>query len=404
MIVLICGQLFAGSTFSFHDTPERQFGYDAYSAGMGYSGSGDLFRVNSSLVNPALMASTGSVVFSGSASFGNIKYKDSTGNSFDGDGFVIPQFNVIIPVKQQRFGFGVSYWGGGNFEHYSRKSISVGGDDVYYDAINKIESSINTAHLSWALKTSIVNIGLGANYYIGQHIRYYKNDFESTSYIDAVYETAEFMSKPGFTIGLSKKLGNLSMAVAFASETTLEGNSNFNTVFSRDSLKNSEMTLPSHINAGIAWRISPQFKTTADFHYETWSSIDNYDNDTWQIGGGASYDPQWGQNRWYKRIPLRTGAYMRQLPLEMNNSKVYERESPSECLSLSRLPANTYMSPVIFSPVVMPTNTVFRTQECSLRSVQLVSTSLSREYAEPIHGIYHPQTIKVSINVPLDIP
>jgi len=75
-IIFCTAFLAANSIFSFDGLPVQYYGNDVYGLGMGESGTGDLFRINTDYLNPSVASTSNQVTFSTAVSLGYIRYKD----------------------------------------------------------------------------------------------------------------------------------------------------------------------------------------------------------------------------------------------------------------------------------------------------------------------------------------
>jgi hypothetical protein len=87
IFLLISMILSANSIFSYYGMANQYLGNDLYSAGMSDAGENDLFRINTSYSNPAILTSSNKVIFSTATSFGKQNYYDDNGKL------------VIVPQK-----------------------------------------------------------------------------------------------------------------------------------------------------------------------------------------------------------------------------------------------------------------------------------------------------------------
>lgn len=331
LILLLLTVLLAGnSIFSFDGMPLEYYGNDVYGMGMGETGSADLFRINPNFHNPSLAATTNNVLFSTATSLGYMWYKDSDNNEFRDDGIYMPYFTMAIPIKNHRFAFSFNSIASGNIENAKECEFISFSDTLQYSEINRLSTSLYKADMLYAYKSSIVNIGIAMNYYLGHRIRYWKLDFEDSDYIDAKYEIEKIYKNPGFTVGLSKKIGKVSFGAAYSSNVKLEGNITYkygHTPYA-DTLSledNFLFEVPAQISGGITWKFMEKYKASFDGYYQMWQDTEDYDKNTLKLGLGFAYDPLSGYGSWYEKIPLRIGGYYRELPFEVNNEKIIEK-------------------------------------------------------------------------------
>jgi len=332
LIFLLMAALLTGnSIFSFDGMPIEYYGNDVYGMGMGETGSADLFRINPNFHNPSLAVSTNNVLFSTAASLGYMWYKDSSDNEFRDDGIYMPYFTIAIPIAKHRFAFSFNSIASGNIENAVDCPPSVSfGDTLQYSEINKLSTSLYKADMVYAYKSSIVNVGVSMNYYLGHRIRYWNLDFEDDDYTDAKYEIEKIYKNPGFTVGFSKKIGKVSLGASYSSHVKMEGAETYkygHTPYA-DTLSLEDdflFEVPAQISGGITWKFMEKYKTSVDGHYQMWQDTEDYDKNTLKLGLGFAYDPLSGYGSWYEKIPLRIGGYYRELPFDVNNEKIIEK-------------------------------------------------------------------------------
>ncbi len=331
MLLLMTALLTGNSIFSFAGMPLEYYGNDIYGVGMGETGSADLFRINPNFHNPSLAITTNNVLFSTAASMGYMWYKDSADNKFRDDGIYMPYFTMAIPIKNHRFAFNFNSVASGNIENATQCDPFISyGDTLQYSEINRLSTSLYKAGMVYAYKNSIVNVGVAIDYYLGHRIRYWKLDFEDINYADAKYEVEKIYKNPGFTLGLSKKIGKISLGVAYSSHIKMEGDVTYkygHTPYA-DTLNLEDdflFEVPAQISGGITWKILDKYKASFDGHYQMWQDTEDYDKNTLKLGLGLAYDPLSGYGSWFEKIPLRIGGYYRELPFDVNNEKIIEK-------------------------------------------------------------------------------
>lgn len=331
ILFLVSALLAANSIFSFGGMPLEYYGNDVYGMGMGETGSADMFRINPNLHNPSIATTTNNVLFSTATSLGYIWYKDSANNEFRDDGIYMPYFTMAIPIANHRFAFIFNSVASGNIDNVVVCDPIVSfGDTLQYSEVNRLSSSLYKADIAYALKNSYANIGVAMNYYLGHRIRYWKIDFEDDDLEDAKYEIEKVYKNPGFTIGISKKIGKISLGTTYSSHIKLEGNTTYkydHTPYADTLNLNDDFLfeVPTQVSAGITWKFLEKYKASFDGHYQLWEDTDIHDKNTFKIGLGLAYDPLSGYGSWYENIPLRIGAYYRELPFTVNNEKIGEK-------------------------------------------------------------------------------
>ena len=330
MISLLTTALLAGnSIFSFDGMPLEYYGNDVYGLGMGETGSADIFRINPNLHNPSIATTTNNVLFSTATSLGYMWYKDSDNNEFRDDGIYMPYFTMTIPIKKHRFSFSFNSIASGNIENTIECDPVISfGDTLQYSEINRLSTSLYKADMVYAYKSSIVNIGVAMNYYLGHRIRYWNRDFENDDYEDAKYEIEKIYKNPGFTVGLSKKISKVSLGIVYSSYVKLEGSETYkyaHTPYADTLSDDFHFEVPVQISGGITWKFLEKYKASFDGYYQIWQDTENYDKNTLKLGLGFAYDPLSGYGSWYEKIPLRIGGYYRELPFDVNNEKIIEK-------------------------------------------------------------------------------
>ena len=330
MLMLITVLLTGNSIFSFDGMPLEYYGSDVYSMGMGETGSADLFRINPNFHNPSLAATTDNVLFSTSVSLGYMWYKDSENNEFRDDGIYMPYFTMAIPIKNHRFAFSFNSIASGNIENAKELEFVSFNDTLQYSEINRLSTSLYKTGMLYAYKNPFVNVGIAMDYYLGHRIRYWKLDFEDSDYTDAKYEIEKIYKNPGFTVGLSKKIGKVSLGAAYSSHVKLEGSITYkygHTPYA-DTLSLEDdflFEVPAQVSGGITWKFMEKYKASLDGYYQMWQDTEDYNKNTLKLGLGFAYDPLSGYGSWFEKIPLRFGGYYRELPFDVNSEKIIEK-------------------------------------------------------------------------------
>ena len=328
ILTILSAALLGNSIFSFEGMPVQYYGNDVYGLGMGDTGNSDLHRINSNFSNPSITVSTNKVLFSTAASLGYIWYDDDLNNSFKDDGIYLPFFQIAVPIADHRIAFSFNAMSSGDLENEREWATSTG-DTLTYSETNRLSSSIFKGDLIYAYKNPILNIGVAVNYYLGHRIRYWKLDFDDSYTLDAKYEIDKLFKNPGFTAGMSKKIGGLSLSAAYSSAVKLEGEVELK--YSHPPYADTLMTddflfeIPSKVSGGVTLKFLEKYKLSAEAQYEMWGNTKQYDKNTLKIGAGFGYDPLSGYGKWFERIPLRFGGYIRELPFEKNNEKIMEQ-------------------------------------------------------------------------------
>lgn len=331
IILLLISALLAGnSIFSFNGMPQEYYGNDVYGIGMGETGSADLFRINPNFHNPSLAVTTNNVLFSTATSLGYVWYKDQADNEFRDDGIHMPYFTFAVPMKSSRFAFSFNSIASGNIENFVECDPVVSfGDTLQYSQTTKLSTSLYKADMIYAYKNQYVNIGAAMNYYFGHRIKFWELDFEDDDLEDPQYELEKLYKNPGFSLGLSKKIGKISIGATYSSHVKLEGDEIYKYDHSpyADTLDVADdflFEVPAQVSAGLTWKLLEKYKVSVDGHYQMWDETEIYSRNTLKLGAGFAYDPLSGYGSWYVKIPLRIGGYYRELPFDVNNGKITE--------------------------------------------------------------------------------
>ncbi|MDD3052204.1 MAG: hypothetical protein PHR06_13805, partial [Candidatus Cloacimonetes bacterium] len=278
--------LSANSVFSFYGPANRYFKVDAYAMGMGETGIGDLFRTNTSYANPSLAVSADNVVFSSALTLGYMTYKDNNG-SFRDDGLNFPYFNLVIPVKRNRFAFNFASILASNLQTQSTvRYTGLTNSDILYTRKDWIEDSLYKADLIYAYRNRFVNFGASVNFYFGSYLKHQDliNESYSVNHVyDSRYEEKRLYKSFGYGAGVSKKIGNFSAGLAYSSKVEFDGDRellqqivrNGIAVNKRTILDTFEHEIPEIYSVGLTYRFKSKFKTSADIHYENWEATDN---------------------------------------------------------------------------------------------------------------------------------
>jgi len=320
--------LTANSVFSFYGIPNQENNTDIYGTGMGETGLGDVYRKNTGYKNPSLATTLNQVYFATGILYGYYYYYDDQDNEFRKDGLHFPYFNMTVPLKRHRFGFDFAPILSGNADVYSYDQNWAEDDFSYnYTEINKVRSYMYKGSFFYAYTDRIVNVGFSLDYYLGHRFRAWTQEFSGASgFINPRYEYNETFRNPGITIGLNKNFGSLSIGGMYRHAVAMKGTTELVSVHSVFDLGDSNFELPHKIGVGSAYRISDNYRVTADIEYELWSENEYYKNssDTYKLGVGFAYEPYWGYKKWYQKIPLRTGGFYRTLPFDVNGNELSE--------------------------------------------------------------------------------
>lgn len=326
--LLITTLLSANSVFSFSGMPIQHYGADVYGTGMGDTGSADLFRINPNYTNPSMLANANKVFLSTAITSGYMWYEDAN-NKYKDDGLYFPYFSIAVPIGLHRIGFNFNQVASGNLENEISGSTDILDDPLDYTEVNRLSSSLMKADFAYAYKNKYVNVGMAANFYLGNQVRYWEYNFSNPDYVDAKYELEKNFKNPGYTIGVSKKLENISVGASYSSAVELDGETIFkyNHFPSPETISDEivEYYVPARFNSAITQKLGKKFKVSVDGFYELWSENDDYTDDAYKLGAGFAYDPLSGYGEWYNNIPYRFGYSIRQLPFEVNENKIMEK-------------------------------------------------------------------------------
>jgi len=320
--------LSANSVFSFTGIPNNESNSDIYGSGMGETGIGDVFRINTGYSNPSLATTINQVHFSSGIVYGYFYYYDEAGNDFRKDGIHFPYFNFTVPLSRHRIGFDFTPILSGSADVYSYdRTFELEGESYNYTEINKVRSYIYKTSFFYAYKHRILNTGISFDYFLGHHFRAWSQEFEGMgNAINPRYELNQTFRSPGISIGVNRNFGNYALGALYRIPVSLEGDKELVTVHSVYDMGDSNFELPQKTGIGMAYKLTDNYRLTADLEYEFWSETDFYDDpsDTYSIGLGLAYTPYWGRDRWYRRIPLRIGGYYRTLPFQANGNDLNE--------------------------------------------------------------------------------
>ncbi len=360
LLLSCCGYVFATSAFGKIGFLNQNLSRDFYSAGMGYTGSADLFRFNAGLINPSMAVTTDKVQFSTGFSSGWI-YPENGDNQRDLSKAVeydLPFCNIIFPF-------------GDNFVALDFASGYSG--EYEYKYSNITEETFNNFYkfgLVYARKTPWFNLGVGANYYVGSaqndvtktdagHFVF--TDTSRTVKLDSTYKTSEDFDVNAFSysIGISKQFKDFSLGFYYIPSVELSGDNEFSktssiytevkykrggtattgspysTYDSTYTLKDStvvtgkekkEIKLPQIFGTGFTYKFNDVWKLSADADYQVWENSSYFADvdlhNTFNFGIGVAYDMN--IDPWYWNIPLRAGYYRKEFPFKAGGSYLTE--------------------------------------------------------------------------------
>ncbi len=364
LLLFSCGCVFASSAFGKSGFLNQNLGRDFYSAGMGYTGSADLFRFNASLINPSMAVTANKVQFSTGFSSGWL-YPETGENQINLSKTVeydLPFCNIIFPFGDNfvALDFASSYSSEYEYSYYNPNKVT---EDVF--------NNFYKLGLVYARKTPWFNIGIGVNYYVGSA----QNDVATTyagkfSFVDSSNSTTKYDSTFkvsedfdvnvfSYSIGVSKQFENLALGFYYIPSIELSGDnvfSNTSSIFtvykykrsgtavagaaytSYDStytLKDStiqtgkaskEIKLPQIFGTGFTYKFNELWKLSVDADYQIWENSSYFSgvdmHNTFNFGIGLAYDMD--IDPWYWNIPLRVGYYRKEFPFKVNGSYLTE--------------------------------------------------------------------------------
>lgn len=310
----------ANSIFSFKQFPERSPFADIYSIGMGGAGIGDLQRINNNYANPSLSVSTDKVTFSSAVTMAYTYYDDNT-NSFRDNMLEIPYFNIIVPIKDNRFSFNFNKFLSGNVQNQNQT------DDYLEKQI--IDSYIYNVDFGYAYRNKYLNVGINARVYLGHHTHQFEQDFDDDEMLNTKFERYNEFNSTGINFGFSKKIKNFSFGGFYSTAVTLEGKSELiysENIYSQE-FDDVEIELPATMGFGLTYKSKNRIKYAFDVEFENWKNTNSYENsaeNSYIFKGGIAYEPLLGYGEWWQRIPLRIGANYRNLPFKINNNAINE--------------------------------------------------------------------------------
>ncbi|MCB5230787.1 MAG: hypothetical protein WCX83_05995 [Candidatus Cloacimonas sp.] len=329
-MILLSVSLYSNSAFSGQGFPTQDYNIDVYGMGMGETGLADVYRKNTSFINPSLTSTLNQVYFSTGVALGRFNYQTKSNQSFSSEGLHFPYFNITVPIKDNYLGFSYAPLLSANLDSYSsNNSFDLEGSTYNYDEISKISSYIYKGSFLFANKNRVVNVGLSLNYYLGQRTSYWQQKFDTKDgLVDNKYEKHESFKAPGITVGINKNILNIvALGASYSTQTKLNGMAELtSTAGAVDELSGKDFTIPQQLGVGSSLRFSHQFRVNVDGYYEWWEENQYYSDprNTYKLALGITYEPSWNHDSWLKKIPYRAGAYFRTLPFKENNAYLDE--------------------------------------------------------------------------------
>jgi len=322
LFLMLISCLPAQSIFSFYGPADATSQRDVYGEGMGGTGSGDLFRLNTAYVNPATSVSQTRAYFSTAVSMGNMSYSDGKTPKATDNQFYLPYFSVVFPFKQSRFGFQYQNIASGNLN-----TTSPYNEDEGYIETQAVRFSLYKAGLFWANRNRYLHFGVGLNYLFGHHIMESKQDFDDSSLKDSAFKVDKSFRNPMFTLGIAKNWDNLSLGLSANYPLEMKGETLFTHNNIEEALGNdANFEYPPSANFGITYKLSEMFYWSTDVDYELWGNTNNFENPvhTARIGTGFSWSGMPLSKVFFWKFPLRAGVSYRNLPFQINNNNVNE--------------------------------------------------------------------------------
>ena len=325
-IMLSFGILSAHSIFSFYGPAEMNYQRDTYSEGMGGTGLGDLFRPNVSLLNPALSTTIDKMHFATALSMGYTTYKNSENVSFKDDQIFLPFFNMIIPFRQHRLGVNFQNISSGRLSTEQKYRREIDEEEIHLTEIQRVDFTLFKAGIVYAYQNKYVDWGVGLNYIVGHDVRFFRQDYDSSSLMTSRFETEHTFNNPSIDIGLAKKLDNVSVGLAYSLPVELKGDSYFKTNTLNEKVTQAVFEYPAHAALGISWKVHELFFVSSDVDIELWGNTKNFENpvNTFRTGFGISWAGNKDSRRYLARMPLRSGISYKNLPFEINDHQISE--------------------------------------------------------------------------------
>ncbi len=325
-IVISISALWAGnSIFSYQGFPVQNYGRDIYSLGMGDTGASDIFRINTGYANPALGDMSNRTLFSTGMIMGYNYYRSKNNGitrSYRDDSLDFPYFNVSVPIGKHRL----------SAQFNSHSSGMVRNQTITANGVVEQQSSdkyLYRADLIYGTAYKGFHAGASANFYFG-------HDKVTFAQIDDDYsfDTSESLTRDfkniGMTVGVLQALKNLSFGVHAGLPVTLKGESVRANTHNTEDAVDYEYKLPAQYNLSATYMLSKNYKIAVDAGVENWAAISDEYRDAAKVGIGLAYEPDKEKQRTsLGRMPLRLGAYYRQLAFADKDGKDIDEMSLS---------------------------------------------------------------------------
>jgi len=326
LLLMLTMCMYAQSVFSFQGPAEMYYTRDVFSEGMGGTGSGDLFRRNTGLVNPSLSTTYNRTNFSTAFIMGHLTYKNKTSSFKDDQGY-LPYFNLIIPIKQHRFVFHYNTISTGKLNTENSTEVSFDNNDTYEILEEqKIDFSLYRASVFYANKNKVLNFGFGVSYLFGHRVHYHKQSYTESQLSNAIFEQESLFKNPTLNIGVSKIINKFSVGIAGSLPAKLKGDHYYKTNTLNEKTGDFTYEYPATLNFGLTFKPAEYFSLSTDIDYENWKETDNFDSpeNSARVAFGISWDSYKNDDNFLKNIPVRLGISHRNLPFKVNNSSINE--------------------------------------------------------------------------------
>lgn len=314
------------SIFSYDGYPTQYFGNDIYGMGMGDSGSSDVFRNNTGYGNPALHNASNRSLFATGILLGYNAYQslDAEGDkhSFLDNSLDLPYFSISLPLKRHRLGFQFNSYASGVVNN-QREFLAPDSTEITEKQV--MDRYLYRADLIYSVNLGHHNLGISGNYYFGHDVRQFSQDGAFGLY-DTEEEVARSFKNPSLTLGYILHYEKWSAGLSYNLGGTLKGEEVRSSIHEEEDPVDYDYTLPPQAGIGITVLPRPEFKVSADFHYEPWSDVDaaKY-TDSWKLGMGVAYEPLAdNHDSVLLKFPLRGGFSYRTLPFRSNDKAVDE--------------------------------------------------------------------------------
>ena len=324
LILIMFDVLHTQSVFSFYGPADILYQRDAYGEGMGGTGAGDMYRINTNLVNPALSTTVNRVYFSTGITIGTNFYTYNHGIKNSDSQFSLPYFTLVFPYRQHRFGFHYTNLASAGMK--SKKEYEEPMIDGYVTLKNETTFSLYRAGVFYANRNKRLNFGVGANYLFGNDSINSSQSFDSPQLTDSKINTENRFQNPMFNIGISKNMGSFSFGMAASYPMELTGTSNVETNSGSAKSGDASFEYPATATFGMTYRLTDYFFLSTDFDYEMWGNTNSFENsvDAMRLGAGLSWAGIPHTRKFLLIFPFRAGMSYRNLPFTVSDSYIHE--------------------------------------------------------------------------------